>query len=385
MSDLVVKIKPGAVGAYDAIARVRALIDQGESAALISDQASPTAVEGPAPEAPAIILSTSGSTGEGRGVELDLDALRASATLAEERLGGPGMWLTAIPVTSAGGLNTVVRSVLNGFDPLIWPGIAGAAHFDGDSLIPSLRALRNRAEAEGLRAYTSLVPTQMARLVSFAAASDLGAIEALRELAEIDAVLVGADALSDELRQTLHAYEIHVVTTYGATETCGGCIYDDRPFTGTVVEFVGEEPGRIAISGPTVAKRYRDGSPELMDRRWLSNDLGRWRLGRLELVGRVDDLIKVGGSMVALPLIARQLQALAGIRDIAVLARDDAEWGHVPVVFVAGCDAPDATLRQFAAAALGRGSVPMDIIRVDAIPLLANGKVDRIALLSMVH
>ena len=385
MSDLVVKIKPGAVGAYDAIARVRALIDQGESAALISEQASPTAVEGPAPESPAIILSTSGSTGEGRGVELDLDALRASATLAEERLGGPGMWLTAIPVTSAGGLNTVVRSMLNGFDPLIWPGIAGAAHFDGDSLIPSLRALRNRAEAEGLRAYTSLVPTQMARLVSFAGASDLGAIEALRELAEIDAVLVGADALSDELRQTLHAYEIHVVTTYGATETCGGCIYDDRPFTGTVVEFVGEEPGRIVISGPTVAKRYRDGGVELSNRRWLSNDLGRWRLGRLELVGRVDDLIKVGGSMVALPLIARQLQALAGIRDIAVLARDDAEWGHVPVVFVAGCDAPDATLRQFAAAALGRGSVPMDIIRVDAIPVLANGKVDRIALLAMVH
>ncbi len=385
MSDLVVKIKPGAVGAYDAIARVRALIDQGESSALISEQASPTAVEGPTPESPAIILSTSGSTGEGRGVELDLDALRAGAILAEERLGGAGMWLTAIPVTSAGGLNTVVRSVLNGFDPLIWPGIAGAAHFDGDSLIPSLRALRNRAEAEGLRAYTSLVPTQMARLVSFAAASDLGAIEALRELAEIDAVLVGADALSDELRQTLHAYEINVVTTYGATETCGGCIYDDRPFTGTVVEFVGEEPGRIAISGPTVAKRYRDGSPELMDRRWLSNDLGRWRLGRLELVGRVDDLIKVGGSMVALPLIARQLQALAGIRDIAVLARDDAEWGHVPVVFVAGCEAPDATLRQFAAAALGRGSVPMDIIRVDAIPMLANGKVDRIALLAMVH
>jgi O-succinylbenzoic acid--CoA ligase len=385
MSDLVVTIKPGAVGAYDAIARVRALIERGESAALISEQANPAAVDGPTPELPSIILSTSGSTGEGRGVELDIDALRASATLAEERLGGPGMWLTAIPVTSAGGLNTVVRSVLNGFDPLIWPGIAGAAHFDGDSLIPSLRALRNRAEAEGLQSYTSLVPTQMARLVSFAAASDLGAIEALRELAEIDAVLVGADALSDELRQTLHAYEIHVVTTYGATETCGGCIYDDRPFAGTTVEFVGDEPGRIAISGPTVAKRYRDGGPELADRRWLSNDLGRWRLGRLELVGRLDDLIKVGGSMVALPLIARQLQALAGIREIAVLARDDAEWGHVPVVFVAGCEAPDATLRQFAAAALGRGSVPMDIIRVETLPMLANGKVDRLALLALVQ
>jgi len=385
MSDLVVTVKPGAVGAYDAIARVRALFDQDRSVALISEHASPAAVEGPEPETPSVILSTSGSTGEGRGVELDVDALRASARLAEERLGGPGMWLTAIPTTGAGGLNTVVRSVLNGFDPLIWPGIAGGAHFDGYSLIPSLRALRDRATAEGLRAYTSLVPTQVARLISFAVASDLGAIEALRELAEIDAVLIGADALGDELRQTLHAYDIHVVTTYGATETCGGCIYDDRPLGSTTLEFVGEEPGRIAISGPTVAMRYRDGSPELADRRWLSNDLGQWRLGRLELLGRVDDLVKVGGSMLALPLIARQLKALAGARDIAVLARDDDEWGHVPVAFVVGCDAPDATLRQFAAAALGRGSIPMDIVRLDALPLLANGKLDRLQLLAMVQ
>jgi O-succinylbenzoic acid--CoA ligase len=176
-----------------------------------------------------------------------------------------------------------------------------------------------------------------------------------------------------------------VVTTYGATETCGGCIYDDRPFTGTTVEFVGDEPGRIAITGPTVAKRYRDGGTELADRRWLSNDLGRWRLGRLELLGRVDDLVKVGGSMIALPLIARQLKALAGAQDIAVLARDDQEWGHVPVVFVVGCDAPDTTLRQFAAAALGRGSVPMDIVRIDALPLLPNGKLDRQTLLTMVR
>lgn len=385
MSDLAVTIKPGAVGAYDAIARVRALFSEGRSSALLNEHAAASVADGSEPEVPCIILSTSGSTGEGRGVELDIDALRASAALAEDRLGGPGLWLTAIPVTGAGGLNTLVRSVINGFEPMIWPGIAGAAHFDGDSLIPSLRALRDRAKVEGVRSYTSLVPTQMARLASFAAASDLGAIEALRELAEFDAVLIGADALSSELRQTLTAYGIRVVTTYGATETCGGCIYDDRPFDGVTVDFVGDDPGRIVISGPTVARRYRDGGDELAERRWLSNDLGRWRLGHLELLGRVDDLVKVGGSMIALPLIARQLKALSGARDIAVLARDDAEWGHVPVVFAVGCDAPDPTLRQFAAAALGRGSIPMDIVRVDALPLLPNGKLDRVQLLSMVR
>lgn len=385
MSELVVTVKPGAVGAFDAIARVRALFAEGRSVALVAEQGARSAAEGPLPEEPSIVLTTSGSSGDARGVELHTDALRASARLAEEALGGPGLWLTALPVTGAGGLNTVVRSLLNGHDPIVWPGIAGGGHFDGDSLLPSLRELRNRATANGLRAYTSLVPTQVARLLSFAAASDLGAIDCLHELARLDGVLIGADALSRELRQTMHAYGITVVTTYGATETCGGCIYNDRPFTGTAIEFEGEEPGRIVISGPTVARRYRDRGPELAGGRWLSNDLGRWRLGRLEIVGRIDDLVKVGGHTVALPLITRQIHALAGVQDVIVLARDDAEWGHVPVLFVVACDAPDATLRQFAAAALGRNSIPMDIVRLDALPLLANGKPDRIALLSMVH
>jgi acyl-CoA synthetase (AMP-forming)/AMP-acid ligase II len=54
-------------------------------------------------------------------------------------------------------------------------------------------------------------------------------------------------------------------------------------------------------------------------------------------------------------------------------------------VFIVGCDAPDPTLRQFAAAALGRTSVPMDIVRIDALPLLPNGKLDRLRLLTMVR
>lgn len=331
-----------------------------------------------------IVLATSGSTGAARGVELDLAAVTASARLAEEMLGGPGLWLTAMPVTGAGGLNTVIRSLLNGHDPIIWEGVAGAGHFDGGSFMPSVRALRSAASAAGLRAYTSLVPTQIARLLSFANADDLASIDALRELAKLDAVLVGADALSDKLRIALRAYGIHFVTTYGATETSGGCVYDSWPFPGTTVDIEGEEPGRIVITGPTVASRYLDDDPDLANRCWRSNDIGRWRLGQLELVGRLDEVVKVGGAALALPLITNALRALTGSEEIAVLARDDAEWGHVPVAFVANCDMSDATLRQFAAAAAGRGSIPLDIIRVERIPLLGNGKPDRQQLLAMV-
>ncbi len=383
MSNLVLSVRPGAAGVRDAIARVREALDGGRSVALLHGTDGPPLTGEMTPEG-CIVLTTSGSTGAARGVELDLPALQASARLAEEHLGGPGLWLTAMPVTGAGGLNTVVRSLLNGHEPMIWEGVSGAGHFDGSSFMPSLRALRSAAATAGMRAYTSLVPTQIARLLSFANVDDLASIDALHELAKLDAVLIGADALSDQLRLALRGYGIHFVTTYGATETCGGCVFDNRPFADTSVDIEGEEPGRIVISGPTVAARYLDDAPELANRRWRSNDIGRWRLGHLELVGRLDEVVKVGGAALALPLIASALRVLTGSEEIAVLARDDAEWGHVPVAFVANCDVSDATLRQFAAAAAGRTSIPLDIVRVDRIPLLSNGKLDRQTLLAMV-
>ena len=384
MAGLICTVHPGAEGVRAAVERVRAVLDGTDSVALVHT----TGGEGIGDELPAqpsIILATSGSTGVARGVEIDRDALLASATLADEVLGGPGLWLTAIPVTGAGGMNTLVRSLRHGHAPVVWEGVAGAGHFDGASVLPALRELRQRADAAGLRAYTALVPTQVARLLSFAGADDRDSVEALHELARLDAVLIGADALSDEHRLALRGYGVHFVTTYGATETCGGCIYDDRPFPGTTVSFEGEDPGRIVITGPTVAHRYRDDDPDLADRRWRSNDLGRWRLGRLEVVGRLDEVVKVGGANVALPLIAAAIRTLADVTEVAVLSRPDSEWGHVPVAFVVGGTTPDASLRQFAASALGRGSMPLDIVRLEHLPLLPNGKPDRQRLLGMVR
>lgn len=384
MSGLVLTVRPGATGVLDAAARLRELLTTGRSVALVQEH-DEDAVGEAFPDVPSLVLLTSGSTGSPRGVELDLPALHASAQLAEERLGGPGLWLTAIPVTGAGGMNTVLRSVRNGQDPIVWHGVAGAAHFDGGSILQSLRTVRSHADAEGLRAYASVVPTQAARLLSFARAGDVDSIEALRMLAKLDAVLIGADALGADLRVALGAYEIPFVTTYGATETTGGCIYDDRPLGDTLVRFEGDDPGRVIISGPTVARRYRDDGPDLRDRTWRSNDIGRWHLGHLEIVGRLDDVVKVGGAALSLPAIATALRAAVELDDVLLLAREDVEWGHVPVAFVVRCTVPDPLLRQLAAAAVGRGALPMDVVRVDALPLLPNGKPDRQRLLAMVQ
>ena len=123
MSDLVLLMEPGSSGVEHAIARVRRVLAGDGSVALVASgnhETAVTAVGTDEPIGPSVILTTSGSSGTPRAVELPVEALRASAELAETRLGGPGLWLTAIPVTGAGGLNTVVRSLLNGLDPVVW-------------------------------------------------------------------------------------------------------------------------------------------------------------------------------------------------------------------------------------------------------------------------
>lgn len=385
MSDLVLLVEPGSTGAEKALARLPEVLTGDASVALIAQgnhDAAVAAVGTELPASPSVILTTSGSSGMPRAVELTAHALRASAERAATWLGGDGLWLTALPVTGAGGLNTIVRSLLIDVQPVVWPGIAGATHFDGEAVLPSLRETRARARSLGLRSYTSLVPTQVARLVGHARAGDLAAVDALAELAGFDAVLVGADALDEELRNTMRAYEINVVTTYGATETCGGCVYNGEPLPDVRIEFLGDEPGQIVVSGPVVAHRYRDGDVgTLANQRWISNDLGRLHLGRLELLGRTDDVIKVGGQAVALTVIAQQLRILAQPQELVILARPDSEWGQVPIAFVVGCALEDATLRRYAATAVGRTSLPMDVVRLAALPLLPNGKVDRQKLL----
>lgn len=377
---LTLTVEPGAAGVAAAVLRLRDLLEHGRSVALLPRESETHLIE---PDVPSLLLATSGSSGEAKLVQLDRPALLASAALAETRLGGPGLWLTAIPVTGAGGMNTVLRSLQHGAEPEVWPGIAGAAHFDATALLPSLHRLQERAQALQLRAYTSFVPTQVVRLLASARTGDEAAESALQLLARCDAVLVGADALSADVRQDLEARAIPLVSTYGATETCGGCVYDGLPLDGVHVEL--DADGRITVTGPMVALRYLDDDAALQERRWRSSDIGHWDSGRLLIDGRIDDMVKVGGSSVSLLAVSAAVRSLSGVTDAVVLTTPHGEWGQQPVVFVVAPAVPDAVITHAAADAAQRSSLPLAIVRLSALPMLANGKVDRQALLGMVQ
>ena len=88
-------------------------------AVLPAGPAAPAAREVLAPDEPLedgadLVVVTSGSTGGGRGVLLPASALRASATATLDRLGGPGTWLLALPVSAIAGLQVLARGILAG-------------------------------------------------------------------------------------------------------------------------------------------------------------------------------------------------------------------------------------------------------------------------------
>ncbi|HEX6149984.1 AMP-binding protein [Nocardioides sp.] len=305
-----------------------------------------------ADEAPPLLVETSGSTGKPKRVLLPRDAVLASVEATARRLGAEGRWALVLPPTYVAGVQVVVRSLVAGHDPVVdgWSDATGGARF------------------------TSLVPTQLHRLL--ASSADVAA------LAGMDAVLLGGGPIDPGLRERAEAAGIRVVATYGMAETCGGCVYDGFPLDGVALA-VGED-GRIRIGGPTLFAGY-DGDPEataevLADGWFLTADAGRLgEDGRLHVLGRLDDVVVSGGVNVPTPAVAARLREHPDVADAAVVGVPDEEWGHRVVAYVVGTIDTE-TARTWVAEAHPRTWAPRELVVVDALPLLPNGKVDRLAL-----
>lgn len=320
----------------------------------------------------ALVVPTSGSTGEPKGAMLTAAALRCSASATHERLGGPGQWLLALPVTHVAGLTVLVRSLEARTRPEVLDLYAG---FDVAAF-----ALASARLHPGVRHYTSLVPTQLRRLLAAGV-----------DLSTFDAVLVGGAALSTELHDLARAEDVRVVTTYGMSETCGGCVYDGAPLDGVDVS-LGDD-GRVLIGGPVVFAGYRLRpdltAAALVDGRLLTQDLGSWSAeGRLEVLGRADDVIVSGGVNVPAAMVERVLTGHPDVAVCAVVALVDPEWGErvVAVVqpVVAGRAPTLEDLRTFAAGRVEPAALPREVVVLGLLPVLASGKPDKAAVRSLV-
>ena len=311
-----------------------------------------------------LVVRTSGSTGEPKDVVLSHAAVTASAQASLDRLGGPGGWLLAMPVTGVGGLQVLVRSVLAGLDP--------ALADEHDDLAAAVAAI------PGARRYASLVPTQVHRIV------ESGDVDVLRAL---DALLIGGAAVSPDLLAALDG--VRVVRTYGMSETSGGCVYDGVPLDGVRLRI--DEAGQVHVAGPVLFDGYADEQATrrvLRDGWFWTADLGEIDMsGRLRVTGRSDDVVISGGVNIALPAVTAALRGLDGVRDAIALGVPDAEWGSRVVAYVVPADAVcldglrlDVVRDGVEASGLARTWAPREVRLVDQLPLLPGGKNDRQAL-----
>lgn len=372
-----------------------------------------------------MVLRTSGSTtGTGKLVGVSMDALVASARATHKRLGGAGIWVLALPAYHAAGVQVLVRAAVagthvfnaykeGGFDPqhlaqVIDAACAAAADCDAgssfdDAAVSSCTGGAG-GEAEGALAaddsgracpvYTSLVPTQLRRALDD---------EQLRgALARLDAVLIGGAAADAQLLEQAKAAGIRVVTTYGMSETCGGCVYDGQPLPGVSMD-VDQATGAIWLSGPMLATGYlgdeertrrcfvsrpQAGEPA---RRWfITSDRGHIVDGRLQVLGRLDDVIISGGIKVEPGPIEALLALNPLVSECAVVGLPDLQWGQVVTAVVVPASMPGlgrvdegailAQIRVYLEQKLSGAQCPKQVLLADALPYKGIGKVDRRAL-----
>ncbi|MGU3293286.1 o-succinylbenzoate--CoA ligase [Williamsia sp. M5A3_1d] len=320
----------------------------------------------------ALVIATSGTTGVPKGALHTAATLEASAAATDARLGGPGGWLLALPPHHIAGLQVLLRSLRGGYRPVV---IDVSTGFNPADLIRGIDAI------EGPRRYTSLVPTQLIKVLD-----DTDATAALRE---VDAVLVGGAATPILLQQRAVDAGIPIVRTYGMSETCGGCVYDGVPLDGVeiVLDAANDDGvGRVVLRGPMVARGYRN-MPQhnafVVAGEYRTDDLGRVDDGVLSIIGRADEAITTGGLTVVPQVVEAAILADPAVAECAVFGLPDERLGEkvvAAVVLSAGAAIDLKHIRAVVIERLGRSAAPREVFLVDRLPLRGPGKVDRAAL-----
>jgi o-succinylbenzoate---CoA ligase len=306
----------------------------------------------------ALIVPTSGTTSDPKAVVLSASAITAAARATHERLGGVGDWVCALPTQHVAGVMTIARAVVAGTTVrLVDAGLAE---------LPTATS----------RTYVSLVAAQLDRALQEPALA--------QRLATYAAVLLGGSAVPASLLARASAAGLTVVTTYGASETCGGCVYDGLALSGMRIELDDE---RISLGGPMAFSGYRL-RPDLTAAVLhgdlvVTNDRGRMRDGSLEVLGRFDDVIISGGEKV--DLAAAQVICIEEFGTVeagapVLLAVPDARWGH-RIVAVSVGDLDLSQVQTRLRGRLGRAATPKELRRLPQMAYTSIGKIDRAALL----
>lgn len=286
----------------------------------------------------AVVVATSGTTGQPKAVVLTLDAVIASARATSQRLdvSSTDKWLACLPPSHVGGLSVILRSIVTNTPVIAVPAFS-VENYDA--------AARNGATL------VSLVSTALQRVDS-------------RKFRTI--VLGGSRPPQDRPSNT--------VTTYGMTETGSGVVYDGIPLEDVQIEI---RDSIIHIKAPMLMRAYRTGeSPFTSDGWFRTGDIGTMDSGRLSVEGREGDLIISGGENVWPEDVEAAIRTSAYVADVCVAGVPDPEWGQqVTAWIVASGDAPSLEeIRSHVKQSLPAHCAPRRIEIVTEIPRTSLGK-----------
>jgi o-succinylbenzoate---CoA ligase len=382
--ELVALDLPGGMGFVDAL---RAIWDTGDAAApldprlpaearrVMLEALRPTRIVGsdgeqhalpdgePVEEGDALVVTTSGTSGQPKGVVLTHDAVAASAHSTTKRLGVDAVrhsWLACLPLAHIGGLSVVTRAMITDTPVTVMPG------FEAEAV--------EEAGRSGRATHVSLVATALRRL----------------DPSVFSCILLGGSKAPEDLPP-------NVVTTYGMTESGSGVVYDGMPLDDVEIAIArpdgsyagpgdGEGEGEVLLRAPMLFRAYRDGTdgrvqgPDGSTTWYATGDAGRLDTdGRLHIAGRIDDVITTGAEKVWPDLVERVLSAHPDVAEVAVWKRSDPEWGERVVAWIVPSDeAPSLDeLRRIVAETIAPWAAPKELVIVDDLPRTAAGKVRR--------
>ncbi len=327
-----------------------------------------------------LIIATSGTEGDPKGVMLSGGNLQASSEAVGARLGldSGGLWLCCLPLYHIGGLSILYRCVSAGAGVLLHTG------FDAEQVWSDLHTHKVT--------HISLVPVMLSRLLDIA--RDAPPPE------ELDLVLVGGGPLEPGLAARAHARGWPLCVSYGMSESGSMCVVDcgltagaDSGVAGLPLdgfEIAISQQGRIMLRGAAVMQGYAN--PELspgvglLEAGWFeTGDLGEIDTdGRLRVLGRADDMLVSGGRNVHPLEVEGLLAACPGVNQIAVTGQDDERWGQVLVALYLGESLP-AEVESWCRNHIPSPLRPRRFIQVTEFPHDAMGKLDRKSLHVMVN